>query len=162
MQVIKANGESSFIEYAIAQYGNIEAAFDMAFSNGLSVDSVPVLNSNVSVPVLEIRKKQTIFNRSLKPVSKYVKAGGDQALIDLAIQEAGTVEGLFEVAFLNGLSITDDLIPGNEYLKPSVQVQKIVDLFANTHKPASNAYNDLTEQPEGIDYWYIENNFIVN
>lgn len=162
MQVIKANGESSFIEYAIAQYGNIEAAFDLALSNGLSADSVPVLNSNVSVPILEIRKQKNAFKRSLKPAYKYVKAGGDQGLIDLALQEAGTVEGIFEVAFLNGLSITDDLVPGNEYLKPAIQVQKIVDLFANTHKPSSNGYNELTEQPEGIDYWYIENNFIVS
>lgn len=89
----------------------------------------------------------------------------DQTLIDIAIQEGGSVEALFDVAGRNGLSITDDLLAGGVYLKPALVVNESVVQKMSGIYPASGqkiSETDLPINPEGIDYWVIENNFIVN
>jgi len=42
-----------------------------------------------------------------------VKICPKQSLLDIAIQERGTLESTVELALLNDISITDALIPGN-------------------------------------------------
>ena len=36
----------------------------------------------------------------------------NQSLLDLALQHTGTIESVFELAMLNNLSITDDVVAG--------------------------------------------------
>ena len=36
----------------------------------------------------------------------------NQSLLDLALQHTGTIESIFELAMLNNLSITDDVVAG--------------------------------------------------
>ena len=43
-----------------------------------------------------------------------VKVRPKQSLLDIAIQERGTIESVLELAVLNDISITDALVPGNE------------------------------------------------
>jgi len=43
-----------------------------------------------------------------------------QTLFDIAIQELGSAEGAFELSILNGLNITDELVPGQELILPDV------------------------------------------
>jgi hypothetical protein len=42
----------------------------------------------------------------------------NQSLLDIAIQEDGSVLAAFDWAFANGLSITDDLFPGQKLIAP--------------------------------------------
>ncbi len=54
-----------------------------------------------------------------------------QSLIDVAIQEYGTVEALFDLADANGLAITDALAPGQVLTGPNsaAAVASVVDYF---------------------------------
>ncbi len=70
------------------------------------------------------------------PNTVIVKQG--QCLFDIAMQTTGSAESVFELASLNNLSITDDLIPGTVLTTPDVSDGKIVDYY-NSEKitPAS-------------------------
>ena len=97
-----------------------------------------------------------------------------QSLFDLAVQTSGSVEAVFDVAELNGLSVTDALIAGSvietRYVVEtrciaSVSVnQPIADYYAkNGLKPATDATDEAMNElrDEGIDYWAVEVDFIV-
>jgi len=69
-----------------------------------------------------------------------------QTLIDIAIQELGSAEGAFELAVLNGLSVTDDLDPGRELQLPAVVNRSIAEYYANKGiKPATSESTVVTE-----------------
>lgn len=94
-----------------------------------------------------------------------VIVGAYQTLIDLAIQERGTVKAVFEMAVLNGISITDDLIPGNtiDYDVPTVDIEMLAFYTSKQYKPATalDAAALFNANPSGIDYMIIGTDFIV-
>jgi LysM repeat protein len=62
-----------------------------------------------------------------------------QTLIDIAIQYLGSAESAFELAVLNGLSITDDIIAGQELLLPEPSNKTISTYYKNKGiKPATS------------------------
>lgn len=83
-----------------------------------------------------------------------------QALIDLAIQQGGSVETLFEVAQRNQLGITDDITSGTDYANPDVADVQVIKVFNDQLKPASAIIN--TVRQGGIDYMQISNDFKVS
>ena len=91
----------------------------------------------------------------------------NQTLQDIAIQYCGTLSALFDLALLNGVSITGDLVPGPILTIPSKDYgfQEVVNYFeVNKLQPATNLTQEnisIIEGLTGIDYWAIENNFIV-
>lgn len=162
---LTVSGDITLVDVAVLNYGSIEVLFDIADQNGLSIDAVPVAGA-IDLPVIEDIKR---FNQ--RPgirkvnVSPFVRVRGDQALIDLAIQEGGSLEALFDIAERNGLGITDDLQAGGSYYKPPQVVKPSVVRALRGFYPASAQpinENDLPPALEGIDYWLIENTFIVN
>jgi hypothetical protein len=44
----------------------------------------------------------------------------NQTLLDIAMQECGSATALVDLALLNGISITEDILPGNSLLLPGV------------------------------------------
>lgn len=93
---------------------------------------------------------------------KEVKVLYRQTITDLSLQELGDPGRAVEVAALNGLSITDELEAGQILLMPDYDVQNrdVVQLFSNPAlAPAS--IDDSAMRDEGIDFWVIENDFIV-
>lgn len=161
---LTVSGDISLVDVAVLRYGNLEALFDIAGANGLNADAVPVAGA-IDLPVLDIKSKAGRRNTSGVVISPFVKALADQVLVDLAIQAGGSVEALFDIADLNGLnSLTDDLIAGNSYYKPAVLNNTVI-VKLNGFKQASGGSVPETQLPpaeEGIDYWIIENNFIVS
>lgn len=95
-----------------------------------------------------------------------IEIGEGQTLIDIAMQYCGDALRVFDVAELNGLQITDDLVPG-EFLKvPDAEIdkEKITIEFSNYGlQPASrpDTFDEAGDEPEGIDYWAIDDDFIV-
>jgi hypothetical protein len=73
-------------------------------------------------------------------VNAYANILPNQNLLDIAIQEYGTVEACVAIAFANGKSITEDLIPGQELKLPAdapanTDIQKY---YSQSHlKPAT-------------------------
>jgi len=91
----------------------------------------------------------------------------NQSLLDVAIRHCGTVEAVADIAILNNISITDNLIPGQliELSNKDYGCQEVVNFFvANKIDPATALTQDheaLTEGDSGIGFWEIGNNFIV-
>lgn len=93
-----------------------------------------------------------------------IKAGEGQTLIDVAMQHLGEAALLFDVAELNGLQITDELTPGQLIILPDAAIDKlrVVREFSSRGLEPSSLYSDdVFERLQGIDYWAIEDDFIV-
>ena len=92
-----------------------------------------------------------------------------QTWLDIAMQELGDIERIVELARLNGRSITDALVAGEVLNVPAFDSAKrsIVQLFlSRANKPASGAtfiaVNPDTGHNEGIEFWALENDFVVS
>jgi hypothetical protein len=91
-----------------------------------------------------------------------------QTWIDIALQELGDVERLVELALVNGRSLTDNLQAGEVLDVPDYDIAKrtLVQLFTNiANKPASGETlitQDTVSLGEGIEFWAIENDFVVS
>lgn len=95
---------------------------------------------------------------------KVVKILDKQTTIDIAVQELGDAERAMEVAELNGIPVTQNLIAGQTLLVPDFDISKrnIVQLFKDTsNAPASADDENILSILEGIGYWYLENDFVV-
>lgn len=162
-QAITADGDC-IVDVVMATFRNLEALFDLAILNNTSIDAEPGAGAYLVLPTLvfDVAKSNNVTRIAL--LDKSVKARAMQAFVDIAMQEAGSVESLFEVAVLNGLSITEKLTIGNAYLKPVIALQDIVKVFKGALKPASDDEVPNPELPggkSGIGYWGIEIDFEV-
>lgn len=89
-----------------------------------------------------------------------------QCFIDLAMQHMGNAEAGLQLALSNGRSITELLTAGTLFPTPPVIEPNVVELF-RTQKavpasvlPYGSPHSD--EPPgEGIGFWYLENDFII-
>lgn len=95
-----------------------------------------------------------------------IKINDNQSPFDVAVQHGGSVEAAFQWAIENNLSVTDELQKGEEYSSPEVTVKKVQQEFsAKNWIPATMATTDDEGGElllEGIGYWAIGTDFIVN
>lgn len=95
-------------------------------------------------------------------MNKEVTVEPRQSLIDLAIQETGSVEAAIEMVDMNDISITGELDPGAKVMVPGVKKRATQQYYANRKlKPATGDIGENTTL-EGIGYWGIEYDFIVS
>ena len=91
----------------------------------------------------------------------------NQTLLDIAIRHCGSIDAVIDIAVLNNVSITDDLVPGQLLNLPTKDygVQEVINFFElNQMEPATALTEEqkaLTEGNSGIGFWEIGNNFIV-
>lgn len=102
----------------------------------------------------------------------------NQSIFDMAIRYCGTPLAAFELARLNGISVSANLTPGHEITvpEPSVRItggsefrilynRDVVSYFdGKNHQPATKWERDpmkLSALLEGIDYWEVFNEFEV-
>jgi hypothetical protein len=93
-----------------------------------------------------------------------VKVLEGQSLFDLAVQVSGSTEAAFNMAGLNGLSITDVLTSGSVLIAPDPINKPVSEYYRmNGLKPATDVTIGVMDEmrDEGIDYWAIEVDFIV-
>jgi hypothetical protein len=85
-----------------------------------------------------------------------------QSLLDVALQYSGAVDAFFNLAFINGFSLTDDIAPGSELLLADIVDFKSQQYFQNSiYKPTTG----LTSTPDlvgGIEFWAIDTDFIIS
>ena len=84
-----------------------------------------------------------------------------QNLLDIALQETGSIEGVFELATANDIAVSDEIPAGTELKVPEGNTNPDVlrQYKANDIKPATGNIKDA-EILDGIGYWYIEMDFI--
>ncbi len=88
----------------------------------------------------------------------------DQSLFDIALQETGSIETVFDMAMANGIGITDELTTGTVLQVAGTVINKVKNYYtANDIFPASTFTNaDRLLSLEGIEYWGIEIDFNVS
>lgn len=94
------------------------------------------------------------------------KAIANQSLADISVKNYGTIAGVFELAFANGLSVTDELEAGQTIeVVPftGVAVDILSFVRKNNIQPATGlSAVPLPVKDEGIGFWAIGINFKVS
>jgi len=86
-----------------------------------------------------------------------------QSLLDIAVQECGSVEAVIAIAVLNNISITDDLQVGQVLQMPAPVNKQIAQYYKSKNlKPATAGNLDFMNQDEGVGFWSIGNDFIIS
>jgi hypothetical protein len=84
-----------------------------------------------------------------------------QSLLDISVQDSGTVESVFALAVDNEISVTDKLVPGDMIATVPPQNRDIADYYRNKNlKPAT--WTGCSRKLGGIGYMNIEGDFIVS
>ncbi len=88
------------------------------------------------------------------------KPEAGQNIFDMALQMFGDATGVYDLAVINSLSVTDSIEPGTELNEPEFETNKsVVQYFtARNLKPATGN----NQESGGIGYMGIDFNFIVS
>lgn len=99
-----------------------------------------------------------------------------QTLFDIALEQCGSVEAVFDLAFNNGLSLSDDIEVGTELNIPNVVDPHVTTSWKRGNVEAATAIDttpDFSDEGEatdpsrpasleGIGYWSVGGSFIVS
>ncbi|MDR2806266.1 MAG: hypothetical protein LBB85_11660 [Dysgonamonadaceae bacterium] len=91
-----------------------------------------------------------------------VKALDNQSLLDIAVQTGGSIEVIFELCVLNDLSVTDRLTIGQELVEATPVHRDIVAYYSARDIRPATEIREEDERREGIEFWAIETEFVVN
>jgi len=94
-----------------------------------------------------------------------MKPQARQSTLDIAIQQCGSIEAVFDLATLNDISITDDLITENLLLTPEPENNIIASYYSNngiTPATAVTLKEEETTPVGGISFMGIEIDFKVS
>ncbi|MBF6607126.1 MAG: LysM domain-containing protein [Flavobacterium sp.] len=92
---------------------------------------------------------------------KSITAISNQSLFDIALQEYGAIDAVFDIAALNDLSISAQLTPGQSILLPEVVYEaEIAQYFKGINKMI--ATNVTYEPAEEIDYRFPAGEFPIS
>lgn len=92
-----------------------------------------------------------------------MKVIAHQNLLDIAVQELGSIEAVFELAINNGKSITSYLNAGEVLQLPEVVDEDIANYFqSRERKIATEHHVDVETAVGGISFWAINDDFIVS
>ena len=180
-------------DIATQYLGSADAVYDLALLNGISItDDLEAGRDLLLPPVVNADVVAYYKNKGICPatalvaqaelvlsvvdtyisIAQVAKKGvcivlDGQSLVDIATQYCGSADAAYDIALLNGLTVTDDLTPGLELKLPSVVNKKIADYYKNKGlQPATsitmNSENPIPTDLEGIGYWAIETDFIIS
>lgn len=88
-----------------------------------------------------------------------------QSTLDIAIQQCGSVEAVFDMMALNGISVTDDLNAGASLVMPDASDDRVVSYYTvNKITPATAVtLDEMNQHPVGgINFMGIGIDFIVS
>ena len=97
-----------------------------------------------------------------------VPVRNNQSLFDIALQTLGCTEAAFDIALINGISITDELLTGQILQIPSMsgytQRRNAEYYTINGIMPATAITADIanTVLEEGVEFWAVGDDFIVS
>ncbi len=158
MPVIKKH--QTLLDYVIENGGSIMAWFDVARLNDFGITeevAAGVVAQTISTRF--IPQEATIATPVQQPQAVVLKK--QQTVLDFTTQHAGTIESMFKMALLNGISVTDEVTEGTA-LKIDAEKLQVVNYFIIRAIDVVSAKKASEVQPGGIGYMQIQNNFIVS
>lgn len=168
VQKITVQNNQSLIDIAIKDGRTAEAVLDLMQQTGLSITAMLEPGYLVEFDITGKRYETTpnAFRGVFVPGSLSVAVRNNQNLMDIAIQEAGTVEAVLDLMKLNGQPITEVMNTGHQlsfvmddkYLTDTQSYYK----GKNLHPATGNTQTEAVEYLEGIGYWTIQQDFRVS
>lgn len=90
-----------------------------------------------------------------------VKVKHRQTPIDIAVLQSGNISGVFELALLNNVSISKELASGEELATGTVINEDIVRELKSRNARPARGIKPPNGNNEGIGYWRVFVDFIV-
>jgi len=130
--------DESCVDLTVRGYSHIEGLVRLCVDNGYPVDfeeTVGDTNCFIDQTILvDLKEKRPLFPQRVTQKMQSVVIQSGQNVVDLALQETGSIEGLVALLNLNGLAINSVLVPGNELKTKTVEV---------VSEEVRSFYNDL-------------------
>jgi hypothetical protein len=187
MQNITTGNRQTLLDLAMQYAGSAEAALAMCLQNNLSITDELNAGTVLFSPVVINADIVTLFvSDKVQPASIYdvvvsgiddgadtiivaqntlsnsITTGNRQTLLDLAMQYAGSAEAALAMCLQNNMPITQLLDAGTLLKQPVVVDATTVSQFTTDKvRPASILQNIDTIYNDGIGYWIIQSDFIV-
>jgi len=157
-------GDSLF-DVAVREYGHIQGIYDLVKANGVGFsDSLPVgtvLQAEETGKYAETSTADaTVIGKQTTPL---VKVEPGQNIFDIAIALGGSVEYVLGLVKDNGLSFSSVVPAGVELKVIGDPKNKTVAQYFSNRRIATGADIRIDGKAvlEGVDYWAIEKDFIV-
>lgn len=148
----------SLVDTQVAYGGFVDTIFETALLNGLSITDEVSPGTLVAIAAAGQVVEVIMQPYEAIPVKQVQK---HQSMADFVLQHTGALDGLFDVAILNGIAPTTELQPGT-VLSAGVVEKGIADYFMNNNLQISS--DEVTAQvlPGGIGFMQIQTTFKVS
>ncbi|HLO38377.1 MAG TPA: hypothetical protein VK173_07805 [Lacibacter sp.] len=148
------------VDLSLKLYGTVEGLFDTALLNNASVTDDLIPGAVWEKVATQYDIKPVIIQLPVAPANEIVLKK-QQSLADYTTQHGGTVNQLFDMAALNGLSITDEVEPGS-VLKINGEDFKVIAYYKKSGHDIVSEKKVSELVPGGIGYMQIGNDFKVS
>lgn len=148
------------LDIAAQQFGTLQVLFDAALLNSKSITDDLIAGNSWKLP-LKVYEIQSVELPTTPAQSEQAVVKKHQEITDFTTQHAGSLSSLFEVALLNGMSITDNVNAGS-VLKVNASDLKVIKYYKTRLLDIVNTPKANTIQPGGIGYMQIGNDFKVS
>jgi hypothetical protein len=119
----------TLFDFVLANAGTIEAMFDVALANGLSItDTTTTPGATLAVDTSKEYSDDVLVIEAYKPEAPEKELKNRQTPFDFITQHTGSFESIIEMALLNRISITEDVAPGTMLFAKPVKGE-VVDYF---------------------------------
>lgn len=151
---------STLVDVVVQQNNTVEAWFELAQLNGVSITDEVAAGSQLQVSDVQLPVREIVFAApAVRPTQQLLLQ--QQTLADYTTQFAGSIEAWFELAQLNEVSITADLQPGLALQAPVLDRQ-VVRFFNNSIFDVVSLLPTRVVRPGGIGFMQIGNDFKVS
>jgi len=161
--IIESYKDESAVDVAIRAYGNIEGLITLCLQNNMLLDGEE-LTANVrqvdKARQKELKRLKAVFPQAVIRTEEVVVIYSGQNIIDLALQETGSVEGLVNLLNRNEFLFDTTPDPGGELKVSKLDVMN--DEIRNYYKGLKYIINTGDVDLDGIGYMIIEDTFIVD
>lgn len=190
MPIMQVNRKDmqTLLDLALEYTGSLDACMAIAMSNGVALTDLPanvnIMQDIVTPSVVEHYKQNYApatggsyieptedgagdsihINIKTTPPTKQVTVKDQQNLLDVAIELYGGIEAAFDLALLNSINVTDDVVGMLLSDRAKTVDPSVVKTYQRNQIKPATAYIDNIEggTMEGIGYWAIEMDFVVS
>lgn len=148
-------------DVCIRVYLRLDALAAVAAANGLAMTADLTAGQVLAMPALVFAKPLTDKPGPAPATVRRATVQPSQTLADLAVQHCGSFAALPALAALNGLAITADVAAGTALLLPEVVDKRTAAVYRSAGYVPAVGRTDPALLLEGIDYWGIGYDFIV-
>jgi hypothetical protein len=162
---ITATTNQNLLDISVLEQGGLSSLFENALANGLSITD-DLGTSTIKINVLENKRAEVVnVDSAIFKEAVFLTPLDKQNLWDLALIGSGSIASVFDYAMLNNRSVTDD------FKGEDIKAAEVIDVdvynfykFQNVRPATGGAMNKdfIPGQLEGINYWAILFDFIVN